>query len=141
MINIDVTILIQFVNFLILMAVLNLLLYRPLRAIMQKRKEKIEGSYQAAKDLEGSIEEKMARYQEQLQDAKLKGNQERGTMRQAAAEEEARLLSAAHETASAHVQKIREQVSQEAKAASAQLKSETEAIAGEIATKVLGRAL
>jgi len=70
-INIDVTILIQFVNFLVLMAVLNFLLFRPLRAIMQQRKETVEGSYQNAKELEVEIEAKMTRYQEQLQDAKL----------------------------------------------------------------------
>ena len=83
MINIDVTILIQFLNFLILMAVLNYLLFRPLRAIMQQRKETIEGSNQTAKDLEGAIEEKMTRYQDQLQEAKLKGSQERAAMRPA----------------------------------------------------------
>jgi len=140
-INIDVTILIQFVNFLILMAVLNYLLFRPLRAVLQKRKETIEGSYQTAKDLEGAIEEKMTRYHEQLQEAKLKGGQERAAMRQAAGEEEARILGDARSAAATHVQSIRDRVSVEAKAASDQLKGETEAIANEIATKVLGRAL
>ena len=141
MINIDVTILIQFLNFLILMVVLNYLLFRPLRAILQQRKETIDGSYQTAKDLEGAIEEKMTRYQDQLQEAKLKGSQERAAMRQAAGAEEARILGAAHAAAATHVQGIRDQVSVEAKAASEQLKGETETIASEIATKVLGRAL
>jgi F-type H+-transporting ATPase subunit b len=140
-ITIDATIVIQFLNFLVLMAVLNYLLFRPLRNILQQRKETIAGSYQAAKDLEGVIDEKMTRYQEQLQEAKLKGNQERAVVRQAAAEEEGKILSAAQAAAATHVQTIREQVSKEAKAASQQLQKETEAIAGEIAAKVLGRAL
>lgn len=141
MIKIDVTILIQFVNFLILLAALNYLLYRPLRAMLQQRKEKIDGALQNAKELEGQIEEKMKRYQDQLQDAKLKGSQERAAMRQAAGEEEARILSEAHASAGQHIQSVREQVNAEARAASEQLKQQTEALAGDIAAKVLGRAL
>lgn len=141
MITIDATIVIQFLNFVVLMAVLNYLLYRPLRNILNQRKESIEGSYQTATELETAIEEKMTHYQKQLQDAKLKGNQERAVVRQAAAEEESKILSAAQTAAATHVQEIREQVSKDAKLASQQLQKETEAIAGEIAAKVLGRAL
>jgi len=138
-IKIDATILIQFVNFFILMAALNFLLYRPLRNILRQRKESVEGSLQAAQALEGQIEEKMTRYQQQLQEAKAKGNQERSAMRQAAAEEEAKILGAAHEAATEMVKSVKGQVAAEAGAASKALKAETEAIAGQIATKVLGR--
>jgi len=62
-------------------------------------------------------------------------------VRQAAVEEESRILGAAQTAAATHVQGIREQVSKDAKVASQQLQKETEAIAGEIAAKVLGRAL
>jgi len=140
-IKIDVTILIQFANFCILMAVLNFLLYRPLREIMRKRKVSIEGSFQAAQSLETQIEEKMSRYQQQLQEAKAKGNQERSTMRQSAAQDEAKILGEAHEAATEQVKTVKERVAAEAEAARKALKSETEALAGQIATKVLGRSL
>lgn len=141
MIKIDVTILIQFVNFMVLLAVLNYLLYRPLRAMLLQRKENIENSLQKAKDLEGQIEEKMSRYQDQLQEAKLKGSQERAAMRQAASEAEAGILAEAHASAGQQIQQVRERVTAEAMAASEQLKQQTASLAGEIATKVLGRAL
>jgi len=140
-ISLDITLIIQFVNFVILMAILNMVLYRPLRRMLQQRQEAIEGNRQAATDMEASIEEKMTRYQEQLQEARLKGNQERAALRQAALEEEAKTLGTAHEEASAKLQAIKDQVASEASAAREALKNETEALAGEIASTVLGRKL
>ncbi|ORJ58261.1 ATP synthase F0 subunit B [Geothermobacter hydrogeniphilus] len=141
MISLDITLVIQFVNFVILMAILNMVLYRPLRRMIEQRKETIEGNRRAADDLEASIEEKMTRYQQQLQEARLKGNQERAALRQAALEEESKTLGAAHEQASAKLQAIKEQVAAEAAVAREALKKETEALAGEIASKILGRKL
>jgi len=140
-IKLGVAILIQFVNFCVLMAILNVLIYRPLREVLRKRKETITACTGSAEALESQIEEKMGRYQEQLQAAKLKGSQERHEMRQAAAQEEARILGAAHEAASAHVQSIKQKVADEAGAARKVLQGQTEEIAGQIAAKVLGRAL
>jgi len=140
-ISIDWTIILQFVNFLVLMAVLNALLYRPLRKVLAQRKEKIDGSHQRAKDLEAQIEEKMTRYQEQLQAAKVKGSQERAEMRSAATAEEAKLIGAAREEAAQRLLVLKGKVAEEAAVAEKTLRAETEGIAGSIAAKVLGRAL
>jgi len=140
-ISLDITLVIQFVNFIILMVILNMVLYRPLRRMLEQRKETIEGNRRAADDLEASIEEKMTRYQQQLQEARLKGNQERAALRQAALEEESKTLGEAHEQASAKLQAIREKVAGEAAVAREALKKETEALAAEIAGKILGRKL
>ncbi|MDF1579504.1 MAG: ATP synthase F0 subunit B [Desulfuromonadales bacterium] len=141
MISIDWTIILQFVNFLVLMAVLNALLYRPLRKVLAQRKEKIDASHQRAKDLEAQIEEKMTRYQEQLQAAKIKGSQERAAMRSAATAEEAKLIGAAREEAAQRLLLLKGKVAEEAAVAEKTLRAETEGIAGSIAAKVLGRAL
>ena len=141
MIKIDVSILIQFVNFIILMVALNILLYRPLRKVMRQRRESISGAFQSAQNLEGQIEEKMNRYQQQLEEAKARGHHERTGMRKAAAEEEARILGAAHDVATGRVKAVQEQVAKEAASARAALKAETNTIAEQIATKVLGRKL
>jgi len=140
-IKLDVAILIQFINFCVLMAILNVLIYRPLREVLRKRKETIDACTGTAEGLEAQIEEKMNRYQQQLQAAKQKGSQERSEMRQAAAQEEARILGAAQDAAVAHVQSIKQKVADEAGAARKVLQGQTEAIAGQIAAKVLGRAL
>ena len=81
MISIDFTIVIQFINFFLLIFLLNLVLFRPLRKLLEERRATIEGGHGRAQELESQIEEKMARYQERLQEARSKGAQERATMR------------------------------------------------------------
>ncbi len=141
MIKVDWTIWLQFANFFVLMAVLNFLLYRPLRGIINRRRESIDGSYAKAKELESQINEKMQRYQDQLHAAKLKGNDERAEMRKAASADEADILGKAHSKAADQLLQIKSMVATEAEAAAKALNKETKALASQIASKVLGRAL
>ncbi len=141
MISLDWTLGLQFLNFIILLIILNKLLYRPLLKVIAERRESIDGSHARAKGLEADIEEKMQRYQAQLGEAKLFANEERSLLKKAAAEEEAKILSEAHGKASGRLQSIKDQVAAEAADASKTLKSEAQSLAGQIATKVLGREL
>ncbi len=139
MIKIDWTILIQFANFFVLMAILNFLLFRPLRDVLNRRRETIDGSYANAKSLEVEVDEKVARYQKQLQEAKLKANGEKAEIRKAAAAEEAGILGKAHQRASESLQAIKDKVAVEAEGAGKALQKETKVLASQIASKVLGR--
>ncbi|MCD6581310.1 MAG: ATP synthase F0 subunit B [Desulfuromusa sp.] len=141
MISLDWTLGLQFLNFIILLIVLNKLLYRPLTNIITQRRDKIEGSFARAKELETDIDEKMERYQQQLSDAKILANEERNKLKKVASEEEATLLSEAHGKATARLRAIKDQVAGDAEAASTTLKSEAKSLAGQIASKVLGREL
>lgn len=141
MINIDWTLFLQFGNFLLLLLVLNALLYRPLRGVLERRKATVDGAYDRAKALEASINDKMTRYQEQLKAAKDKGAQEKAGLRQSALVEEAKALQAAHQSASEKLERIRTQVVGEAEAARAALRGETQTLARLVAAKVLGRSL
>ena len=141
MINIDGTLLIQFVNFVVLMVALHFILYKPLRAMLQQRKETIDGSHQHAKDLAVQVEEKMAAYQEKLQEAKVKAGQEKAVLRNEALGQEATIIGQAREAAATALDSIKEKVSVEAEAARKTLRSETEALATDIAAKLLGRSL
>lgn len=141
MINLDWTLGLQFVNFIILLIVLNKMLYRPLLKVLAERRATIDDSHAKAKSLEADIDEKMQRYQQQLNDAKRVANDERTALKKAAAEEETGMLADAHGKASDRLQTIKNKVADEAAEASKTLKSEAEALAGQIATKVLGREL
>lgn len=141
MISLDWTLGLQFVNFFILLIVLNKMLYRPLLKVIAERREAIDGSHARAKDLEAGIEEKMQRYQQQLSEAKKVANDERNKLKKAAGEEEAVLLADAHGKATARLLAIKTKVAEEAADASKTLKNEAETLAGQIATKVLGREL
>jgi len=140
-IKIDWTILLQAANFMVLMLVLNIILYRPLRDILNKRRDSVEGGHGRARELEAQIADKMNRYQEQLQQAKLKGNEEKAALRASAARDEAEMLAAAHKVASEQLQTIKSKVQAEATSARKSLQVETETLAAHVATKVLGRSL
>lgn len=141
MIELDWTLLLQFVNFMILMAVLNALLFKPLRAALQARRETIAGSKAKVQDIDEQVQAQIARYEAQLQEARLQGGQERQALRKTAQEEEARILGGANQKSAEKLQVIKEQIQEEANTARQALRSETEALAKSIAGKVLGRAI
>jgi len=138
-IKLDWTLLLQFANFMILLVVLNVLLFKPLRNALAVRKATVDGDLARARAMDAQIQTQMAEYEAKLQEARLRGTQERTALRQAAQTEEASLLGAANEKASQRLQALKEQVAGEAEAARQGLRGETEALARQIAGKVLGR--
>jgi len=138
-IEINWTLFLQFANFIILMAVLNVLLFKPLRAALKQRQETIEGSRIKIQDLEEQVQAQVARYEAQLQEAKQNAAQERAALRHAAQQEESRMLAEARGLSADRLQSIKDKVAVEAETARQSLRGETEAIARQIAGKVLGR--
>lgn len=139
MLTFDYSLLIQFATYVVLLYLLNLLLYRPLRDLMERRRETIQGSHKRADQLEGQINEKMARYQEQLERAKQEAAAERAALKAEATKSETEQLSAARQDATAKLQTIRAQVAAEAEAARAKLEGEIRDHALNIAARILGR--
>jgi F-type H+-transporting ATPase subunit b len=140
-IKIDWTLFLQFVNFMILMAVLNVLLFKPLRAALQARKDTIEGSRAKVQDIDEQVQAQIARYEAQLQEARLQGAQACEALRKTALAEEARILGEANQKSGEKLQTVKEQIQAEAEAARRALRTETATLAKEIAGKVLGRAV
>jgi F-type H+-transporting ATPase subunit b len=125
----------------ILLIILNRLLYRPLLRVLAERRATIDGSHEKAESLQSEIEAKMTRYQEQLSEAKTAAGLERQKLKQVAMAEESTILGEAQQKATVRLQAIKEQVAGEAAEAGKMLKSEAEGMAGQIASKVLGREL
>lgn len=141
MISVDWTLGLQFINFMVLLIILNKLLYRPLQKIIEERRETVDSSHAAAKNLAADIDEKMQSYQQQLNQAKIQANEERNKLKMAASEEEATILAEAHEKATKRLQIIKAQVANEADEAGKTLKIEATSMAELIAAKILGREL
>jgi len=140
-IKLDWTLLLQFANFMILLVALNVVLFKPLRAVMAARKATIDGDLAKARSLDEQVQSQVAEYEAKLQEARQRGSQERTALRQAAQAEEARLLGNANEKASQRLQSLKDQVAGEAEVARQGLRSETDALARQIAGKVLGRSV
>ena len=71
MVSLDSTILIQMINFLLLIFILNLLLYKPILGIMDKRKKQFQDTEDEIKGINLTIEERMAAYEEKVRLAKV----------------------------------------------------------------------
>ncbi len=141
LIEINATLFIQFANFFLLIFILNMLLFRPLRKALRERREVVEGSHATADSLAGEITDKMAEYETRLAEARVKGNDAKNQLRTAAQEEEKTLLDEAQEIAGQKRTQIRKQISKEMTGARKTLKKEADALGQEVASKILGRAV
>jgi F-type H+-transporting ATPase subunit b len=140
-IKVDWTLFLQFANFMILMVVLNALIFKPLRAVLKARKDSIEGSRAKVQDIDDQVQAQIARYEAQLQEARLQGGLERAALRKKAQEEEARILGEVNQLSAVKLRSIKEQIHEEVGAARQILRKETQTLAKDIAGKVLGRAV
>ena len=88
----DWTVFIQAANFLILIFILNIILYRPIRNLLIQRKEKIDGLEQNVENATNDLEEKMATYDAGIREARKKGLMEKEALVNAATDEEKEII-------------------------------------------------
>lgn len=141
MINIDIVFLFQAANFLVLLFLLNILLYKPLRRAMREREGEIAASRERTVSVDLEVREKMDRYEERLRQVRAEAAEERGRTLRDARAEEAGLLEAARRDASATLAGIRESIGTEAAKAEEMLRIRAENLSRLICEKVLGRGL
>lgn len=137
----DWSALIQIVNFLFLIWVLNLLLYRPIRKILIQRKEKIEGLELSIETSNRDSEEKDAAFAAGIKEARAKGLKEKEAMMEEASETERQIIADLNKKAQAELTEIREQISKDVEKAKESLQKEIDTFANEIGQKILGRAV
>lgn len=141
MINLDLAFFIQLVNFGILVLVLNVMLYRPLRAILQKRRLEIETAGERAAAVDQDVQEKMSRYEERLRSAKVEAGARKSELVKEALAEESVMMEKARKDAAASLGLIRERVARESVEAREMLRKHAEMLSGDICEKILGRSL
>ncbi len=141
MISIDGSVIIQIANFLILIWILNLILYKPIRSIIIQRKEKISGLESDIDSAETQAVEQDQAFADGIKEARAKGLKQKETLLQAAADEEKALIGQINEKAQAELTKIREQIAGEASEAKQALMKDVDSFASAISEKILGRAV
>lgn len=140
-IGLDYTLWIQIVNFLFLIFILNFLLYKPVMGILEKRKEEIEGSEREIRDLNLSIEQKEARYEEKLRLAKNEALEQKKEIIQKGSDEARSILDAARGEVPGIVEQFEARIAKEVSEARRVLQEQSGNIALEIAEKVMGRSI
>jgi F-type H+-transporting ATPase subunit b len=137
----DWTLLLQIVNFIVLIMVLNAVLYKPIRNILIERQKTINQFEKDIDALQEGAAENDQTFQSTISQAKTKGLREKEAMKEAGEEEEKRLINELQEKAQADLETVRAQIAQDAGAAREKLKAQAEAFSVSIAEKILGRSV
>ncbi len=135
----DASLIIQIANFLLIIWILNLILYRPIRSILRQRKEKIEGLELRIETYNEDAQEKDDAFASGIQEARTKGLKEKETLLQAAAEQERQIIADVNTKAQAELVEIRKRIVKDAQAVSASLQEKVDEFANDICQKILGR--
>lgn len=140
-IDINISTIIQMVNFLVLLLALNYLLYRPIRGIIKKRAEKIA---QLNNDIASSQEAVTSKEEElaaQRAVARTQGGETREELKAEGKAKERELIDAATAEMEKAVAEVREQVAKDIGQAREELKGEIRTFGTELAQKILGRSI
>jgi len=136
----DISFVYQMINFLILLFVLNLVLYKPIRNVLLERKAKIEGMQEGAQKASNDLVAGEDAYKDGLKKARSKGLKEKETFMETASQEEKEIIDRINKKAQANLAEIKGQIADQTEQARKTLEGEVEAYAKAIGEKILGRA-
>lgn len=141
MININITLLIQMANFLILLFLLNLVLYRPIRRIIQKRNQVIDDFTTTIDSMTKSAQEAMNTFAQKVREARAQGAANVQTLKDEAHEAESKLIAEKNQEGQARISQIRKQLESEIQETRGKLQAQVQAFSLAVAEKILGRSI
>lgn len=141
MIKIDGSLFIQIANFLFLIWVLNVILYKPIRNVLIQRKEKIGGLEQNIISAQKNASDKEQAFADGMKEARSRGMKQKEALVQEATQEEKRIVEEINKKAQANMSAVREKISKEAEVVRESLQKEIDSFAQAIGEKILGRAV
>ena len=141
MVSLDYTILVQMVNFIILIFILNALLYKPILGIIGKRKQKMDESDSEIKRMNQTVEQKMAEYEEKVRLAKVDAMEQKNAIVKQGSDVAKGIIDAVRGEIPAMMEQFHAKMGKEVEEARAILYSQSQKISLDIAEKVLGRSI
>jgi F-type H+-transporting ATPase subunit b len=125
------------VIFLLLITLYSSLVGRPLRLVLDKRRERTEGAIRKARADVAAAEAKTEEYEQRLREARLAVSKAQETRRQAARKARAAAVAEARERAQQQIREARAAIEQDMAVARQSLQSEADHLAGEIIRMIL----
>jgi F-type H+-transporting ATPase subunit b len=138
-INLNLTLLLQTINFIILAIVLYKFLFKPLGSFMEKRAEGIRHSLEEAKQARDEVVRTRSEYEESLRAARQEAAALRQRMDREITEERERLIQQSREEAHRMISQARAEIQQEVRRAKAELRDETVTLSLTAAERLLRR--
>jgi F-type H+-transporting ATPase subunit b len=140
-VSLDYSLGIQIVNFLLLIFILNILLYKPILGLIDKRKKQFEDSETEIRRLQKTVEEKMAAYEEKLHQAKAAAVEQKNEIIRQGAEEAKTVIDAVRAEIPEMMERFQARMDGEIGTAKKILTDHSQQLSVEITEKILGRRL
>ncbi len=141
MITIDVTMFIQIVNILILIVIMNMVLYRPIRSVLAERKKVIAGLSKDIETFHKNAEMRLEEFDAKIAEARIKAKEKIDEARAAAHADAGEKIGAVRKEVEADKAVKMSQIEKDRAATAAELKGQVDEFAREMAAKVMGRAV
>lgn len=139
MIEINFTIIIQALNFFLLVLILNKLLYKPILKVLEEREKRIDGQQQEAKKIIEEGQALLVDYNQKMYNAKIDAMNTKNAARNAASEEANVIISESRKKAEEIISQMQQQMASEMAQAKKELEPELGSMAATIAQQILGR--
>ena len=141
MLSIDYTVLIQIANFLFLLFILNIILYKPIRSILGRRKGEVDSFEKSIKDFQGRLSQAARELDESMAGARKEGFTERENCKNEGLEEERGMVDEATTSSGDKIAKAKNTIEGEVANVRQSLEKEIAVFSKELATKILGRSV
>ena len=141
MLKIDYTIIIQIANFLFLLFLLNIIIYRPISKILGQRRGEMNAFQGMIEDFQERSSQHEDDLEERIIEARKQGNREKGDIMGAGLEEERGVLQEADSSAVQRIDRAKEEIERKAVHARQSLEKEVKVFSQELAEKILGKGI
>jgi F-type H+-transporting ATPase subunit b len=139
LIEINFTLIIQIINFLALIFILNIVLYKPILKVLEEREMRIDGQQQEAKKVVEDCQSLMVDYNQKLYNAKVEAMNAKNAARNEASLEAGGIIEEARKNAEDIIEQMQQQMATEIAQAKKELEPELSVMAATIAQQILGR--
>lgn len=138
MLELDKWFFVLLANFLVLLYVLNLILFRPFMKLFTERNNSIQGSLDAARDMEAKKEAALLQMNNELKTAREKAKQLYEDLIKEGSARQKEMLDSANKEAHRLTEEARQELKSEAEKARQGLRANVSEFAGEIVRKLIG---
>jgi len=141
MLNIDGTLIVQIVNFLVLLLILNFILFRPIRSVLARRADEINSRQKTIDDYQEQAETNEKGIEEGVIQARKEGYTEKEALRSQGLEEEKGILQEAGGGVEQKLSAAKKEIESKIAVARETLEDQVASFSDELAQKILGRSI
>jgi len=141
MLEINYSLFVQIANFLFLLFILNILLYRPIRKVLSRRNDEMNSFQNLIEDYQDRFARDEKDLKNNMIEARKEGFKEKEAFKGEGLEEEKGILKEATTSAEEKIGKARDEMQENLVNVRQSLQSEVEGFSKELAEKILGRSI